>query len=120
MDGAVCERRASLQLLPVTHLRPLPGHSQVEKVHGVTMHRNCAPLSCERQADGRLTYRFKRTDGTEGEVRDVDQVLMATGRKPNSANLGLEAAGVQTNPEVRGGVGWGGVGGVGWVEWMSE
>jgi len=31
---------------------------------------------------------------TDGSVMDVDLVLFATGRHPNSANLGLEAAGV--------------------------
>ncbi len=31
----------------------------------------------------------------DGAVQDVDLVLFATGRKPNTANLGLEAAGVR-------------------------
>jgi glutathione reductase (NADPH) len=32
---------------------------------------------------------------TDGSTMDVDQVLFATGRHPNSANLGLEAVGVE-------------------------
>ena len=32
---------------------------------------------------------------TDGSTIDVDQVLFATGRKPNSANLGLEEVGVE-------------------------
>jgi glutathione reductase (NADPH) len=43
----------------------------------------------ERHADG---LRVKATDGMEATF---DQVLYATGRKPNTAGLGLEAAGVK-------------------------
>ena len=35
-----------------------------------------------------------RVDLSDGSVREFDQVLLATGRKPNTAGLGLEAAGV--------------------------
>ena len=51
----------------------------------------------------------KRTGGTnagslgiaysDGPHQETDLVLFATGRKPNSANLGLEAAGVQLAPD---------------------
>ena len=34
---------------------------------------------------------------TNGETREVGQVMVATGRKPNTAGLGLEAAGVTVN-----------------------
>lgn len=46
----------------------------------------------------------KRTDGaldvelSSGEVRVVDQILYATGRKPKTAGLGLEHLGVNMNP----------------------
>ena len=45
----------------------------------------------------------KRTDGaldvelSSGDVRVVDQILYATGRKPKTANLGLESVGVKLN-----------------------
>ena len=35
-----------------------------------------------------------RVSLTDGSLHEVDQVLFATGRRPNTANLGLEAAGV--------------------------
>ena len=35
---------------------------------------------------------------TTGEVVEADQVLFATGRKPNVASLGLESAGIETGP----------------------
>ena len=45
----------------------------------------------ERRADGRLD-----ATTTKGEALVVDQVLMAIGRTPNTARMGLEAAGVRT------------------------
>jgi len=39
----------------------------------------------------------KRVTLTGGEIIDVDQVLVATGRRPDTKSLGLEAAGVQLN-----------------------
>src|SRR5277367_5384756 len=39
----------------------------------------------------------KRVTLTGGEVIDVDQVLIATGRRPDTKSLGLEAAGVRLN-----------------------
>ena len=48
--------------------------------------------------------RIVRTDGGSllvtlgtGETLEVDQVLMATGRRPNTSGLGLDAVGVETN-----------------------
>jgi glutathione reductase (NADPH) len=38
-----------------------------------------------------------RVDLTNGETREVGEVLVATGRRPNSAGLGLERVGVEVN-----------------------
>jgi glutathione reductase (NADPH) len=43
----------------------------------------------EKQADGRL-----KVTTLKGDVLEADQAMFAIGRKPNTANLGLEAAGV--------------------------
>jgi glutathione reductase (NADPH) len=40
------------------------------------------------------TAQGMRVDLSDGETIEVDQVLIATGRKPNTSGLGLEAAGV--------------------------
>jgi glutathione reductase (NADPH) len=58
---------------------------------GITLHYNCMPAAIERRGGG-LALLLR--DGAELEV---DQVLMATGRVPNSGDLGLEAAGVALN-----------------------
>ena len=73
---------------------------QVEDVGGLHLVRHSTPRRVTRQPDGRLTYAYTSQDGTEGEVTDCDQVLMATGRTPNTQGLGLEAAGVQVNPRT--------------------
>ncbi len=48
----------------------------------------------EKQADGAL-----RVYLTDGSTLDVDAVMAATGRKPNTAGLGLEVIGVKTDAE---------------------
>jgi glutathione reductase (NADPH) len=57
---------------------------------GVRFAMDAHLLSVEKQADDSL-----RADiGTESF--EADQILVATGRKPNTGNLGLETAGVET------------------------
>ena len=50
----------------------------------------------EKRADGRLDAHL-----TGGEVLIADQVMLAIGRIPNTENLGLEAAGVETGDQGR-------------------
>jgi glutathione reductase (NADPH) len=56
---------------------------------GVEMYFNQLPLRIEKTADGLRAY------SSEGVVLDVDHVMAATGRRPLTAGLGLEAAGVE-------------------------
>ena len=56
---------------------------------GVDIHFNQLLRGIEKTADG------LRTQSTEGLQLDVDQVMIATGRRPNTAGLGLENAGVK-------------------------
>jgi glutathione reductase (NADPH) len=55
---------------------------------GVDLHLGTNILSMEPAGGG---YRVKATNGTE---RVFDKVMFATGRDPNTADMGLEAAGV--------------------------
>jgi glutathione reductase (NADPH) len=60
-------------------------------VQGVTLYPGCLPEKVEADGDGRvLTY-------GEGQMLHADMVFFATGRRPATARLGLEAAGVITN-----------------------
>jgi glutathione reductase (NADPH) len=61
---------------------------------GVAMRFGVEVAAIERRADGALEATL--TDSTRVET---DLVFFATGRRPNSANLGLEAAGVQLDAE---------------------
>jgi glutathione reductase (NADPH) len=61
---------------------------------GVAMRFGVEVAAIERRPDGALEATL--TDGTRVET---DLVFFATGRRPNSANLGLEAAGVQLDAE---------------------
>ena len=67
------------------------GHVADEMItRGVNLHLGTDVLSIEKTGDGLLV---KCTNGTETLV---DQVLYATGRVPNTKDLGLNAAGVLT------------------------
>jgi glutathione reductase (NADPH) len=59
---------------------------------GVTLHCGTVPSVVERHGDG---YAMLLENGTRIET---DLVFWAIGRRPNTANLGLEAAGVRTAP----------------------
>jgi glutathione reductase (NADPH) len=56
---------------------------------GVSVRLEAAPQALERTAEG-LRLRF-----AQGPAEDADLALFATGRKPNTAGLGLERAGVR-------------------------
>ena len=57
---------------------------------GVKIHFGAEPKRLARRGDGSLGV-----ECTDGTTREADLVMFATGRRPNSANLGLEAAGVE-------------------------
>ncbi len=58
---------------------------------GVDLHFSHLPTRMEKTTDG------LRAHLTEGLFLDVDQVMIATGRRPNTKGLGLEKAGVRLN-----------------------
>jgi glutathione reductase (NADPH) len=56
---------------------------------GMTLHFGGEPIAIAKTSDGlEITY-------SDGPHQKADLVLFATGRKPNTANLGLEKAGVK-------------------------
>ena len=56
---------------------------------GMNLHFGAEPAAIEKKSDSlKITY-------SDGSVQEADLVLFATGRKPNTANLGLEQAGVK-------------------------
>ena len=56
---------------------------------GIDLHLGIAVTQLEKTATG------IKVTGTDGSEREVDLVLYATGRRPNSAGLGLEALGLK-------------------------
>ena len=57
---------------------------------GVEVCLGCEPAAMRKRDDGRLEIEF-----TDGRMQNAELVMMATGRRPNSARLGLEEAGVE-------------------------
>ena len=61
---------------------------------GVKIHFGSEPARLARLRNGRLEVEYG-----DGSHEETELVLFATGRRPNSANLGLEAAGVKLAPD---------------------
>jgi len=82
--------------------KPLRGFDEDVRSHlmemlaarGIHIHAGESPLSVEDAGRGKLTF---RTD--KGSAETVDNVMFATGRKANSADLGLEQVGVKMDPK---------------------
>lgn len=63
---------------------------RIAMMRGIDFRMNCTIKSVERQEDGSLLV-----DTGNGDPIHADQVLIATGRKPNTDGLGLENAGIE-------------------------
>ena len=59
---------------------------------GIDLHPESTPEKIEKHDDGTLTIHLKKKSGESYTIGGLDQVLMATGRKPNTAKLGLKEA----------------------------
>lgn len=64
------------------------------KHEGVKLQLNVSPTKFEKQDNGKLTVRCEPKEGEPYHIHDVDQVLLATGRKPRTQGLGLEEVGL--------------------------
>ena len=66
------------------------------EISGVNLLASRNPKSIVKLPSGKLQLTLGCANSSKpDEVLEVDQVMMATGRKPNVANLGLEEAGVE-------------------------
>ncbi|HEU4352426.1 MAG TPA: glutathione-disulfide reductase [Burkholderiales bacterium] len=63
--------------------------SEEMSAKGVAIRFGCEPAALRRQA-GEIEIEF-----TDGSIERTDLVMFATGRRPNTAKLGLESAGVE-------------------------
>lgn len=62
---------------------------------GVKLHRKSETSKIEKQADGKLTVTYKDDQGNESVVSDVDDLIWAIGRTPETNGIGLKEAGVK-------------------------
>jgi pyruvate/2-oxoglutarate dehydrogenase complex dihydrolipoamide dehydrogenase (E3) component len=65
---------------------------EILEAEGVKIHTGTAVVGVARNAEGAITVRL-RSAGVESEISGTD-LLLATGRRPNTDDLGLAAAGV--------------------------
>lgn len=62
---------------------------------GVNLHKNSQASKVEKDSNGKLTITYKDKDGNESVVSDVDNLIWAIGRTPETKGIGLEEAGVK-------------------------
>ena len=60
------------------------------KQRGIHLSGSTSPVKIVKEGNGQLTVTAELPGGKKITIDKVDQMLMATGRKPNTLNLGLE------------------------------
>ncbi len=84
-------------LCPILDLELSDNLSRSLKRRGIELKINRATKFLEKLKDT-VKVEFLSTIDSEREIREYDQVLIAVGRKPNTENLLLEAAGIELEP----------------------
>nr|BAJ78609.1 glutathione reductase [Fusarium oxysporum] len=62
---------------------------------GVKLHKRSQASKVEKDSNGKLTITYKDDQGNESCVSDVDNLIWAIGRTPETKGIGLEEAGVK-------------------------
>ncbi|KAK7430630.1 Glutathione reductase [Neonectria magnoliae] len=62
---------------------------------GVNLHKRSQVSKVEKDANGKLTVTYRDDTGNETVVADVDHLIWAIGRTPETKGIGLEEAGVK-------------------------
>lgn len=62
---------------------------------GVNLHKRSQATKVEKDANGKLTVTYRDDSGNESVVSDVDHLIWAIGRTPETSGIGLEEAGVK-------------------------
>ncbi|KPM45001.1 Glutathione reductase [Neonectria ditissima] len=62
---------------------------------GVDLHKRSQVSKVEKDANGKLTITYRDDTGNETVVADVDHLIWAIGRTPETKGIGLEEAGVK-------------------------
>ncbi|MFZ7316439.1 glutathione-disulfide reductase [Avibacterium avium] len=81
---------------PLRSFDPLIVETLVEVMaqDGIHLHTHAIPKEVVKNADGSFTLKLE-----DGREQTVEKVIWAIGRKPNTANINLAAAGVETNDQ---------------------
>ncbi|KAI1020756.1 hypothetical protein LB504_012061 [Fusarium proliferatum] len=62
---------------------------------GVKLHKRSQASKVEKDSNGKLTITYKDDQGNESVVSDVDNLIWAIGRTPETKGIGLEESGVK-------------------------
>ncbi|CAM1503965.1 Fc.00g015560.m01.CDS01 [Cosmosporella sp. VM-42] len=64
---------------------------------GINLHKRSQATKIEKDANGKLTVTYKDDEGNETVLPDVDHLIWAVGRTPETQGIGLEEVGVKLN-----------------------
>ncbi|KAH8746910.1 hypothetical protein F5883DRAFT_700006 [Diaporthe sp. PMI_573] len=64
---------------------------------GVNLHKKSQASKIEKQSNGKLTVTFQNGQGDESVIPDVDNLIWAIGRTPETVGIGLQEAGIKIN-----------------------
>ncbi|KAG6007892.1 GTP-binding protein gtr1 [Claviceps maximensis] len=64
---------------------------------GVHLHKESQASKIEKGANGKLTVTYKDAQGNESSISDVDHLIWAVGRVPETDKIGLKEVGVKLN-----------------------
>ncbi|KAM0255984.1 hypothetical protein ACHAQJ_005288 [Trichoderma viride] len=64
---------------------------------GVNLHKESQATKVEKKANGKLSVTYRDAQGNETTLDDVDKLIWAVGRVPETRGIGLEEAGVKLN-----------------------
>ncbi|RKK06640.1 Glutathione reductase [Fusarium oxysporum] len=62
---------------------------------GINLHKSSQASKIEKDSNGKLTVTYKDKEGNESVISDVDHLIWAIGRTPETKGIGLEEAGVK-------------------------
>lgn len=68
---------------------------------GIKLHKRSNASKVEKDASGNLTVTYKDDAGNESSISDVEHLIWAIGRTPETKGIGLEEAGVKLDAKGR-------------------
>ncbi len=84
------------QILPLEDSETVEVLTRMFKRRKIKMMVSTKATSFEKLSDGMLQVKLEKMDGSNPSTIQIEKILVAVGRSPNSQNIGLESVGITT------------------------